>query len=135
MNDGTTVDVGGTDIEWQDLTPGQRRVLRIQWLLAEIDEQKLVEAEKSKKVEPGTYQFVVDCAKKIEAVRNNEETADSVPQVMLDRLEDTYRWTLPYSQLNLEQQAKVAEWCKRDGHTDMAEEITKEIAEKKAQGE
>lgn len=135
MTEGTKVDVGGTDIEWQDLLPGQRRFLRISWLLAEIDEKRLIVAEKEKKVEPGTYQFVVDCAKKMEAVKKNEETADSIPQIMLDRLEDTYRWTLPYSSLNSEQQEKVAAWCKRDGHTDLADEITKNIEEKKEQEE
>lgn len=122
------------EIEHSSMTEPQRRLMRMRWLLKELNEDMLRQAEEKRLVEAGTVAFakgMVTSVKEIDTVlAKAENMISNLTQIELDKLEDAYMWSLPHAQLTIEEQKKVMEMCIKNGQHELANEIKKTIEEK-----
>jgi len=117
------VKFGDLEFEHHEMTDAQRRYTRATWLVANMPPEVVRKAIEEKKLEPDAYKFVEETASLCLRIAKGEADPEDLLPVVLDRLEDAHMWTLPYVELTAEQKLRVLEWCREDGHDDLADEI------------
>lgn len=119
------------DVKYQgDLNEEQRRVLRVMWLSKNIEKKNIETAITSKLIEPSSIEFIDQVRVVVEGIHNGEKDAKELTRLMQIRMEDIYRWSQPHSQFSPDEMKKIAAWCRRDGHVDMAKDIEDAIRER-----
>jgi len=117
------------NIKYGEMNEEQRRVVRVEWLIDNMDENVVRQAEKEDKVEPGTVEFVKQVRDLVAKIRSGEKQIGELTKLHHMRLEDAYQWSHPAALLTEEEKLKVAAWCRRDGHVDQAEAIEAQVEE------
>lgn len=112
-----------------DMSPEKGRVVRAKWLVEEMKVENVKDAVDQKKLEPDAVQFVGSVAVLVAAIESGDEDAAKLTPAMLARLEDAYVWSLPTSRLTPEQKRQAADWCRRCGNEELANEIEKNVEE------
>jgi len=120
----TKVQLGdGQVLTHQDLTPPQRRFLRCQYLLTELDQKSVEAAIEANNLPPGTVDFVTGVAKKVMRVQDGEIPPEDILQLELERLEDAHMWSRRNVELTDKEKEMVVGWCRRDGLDELANDI------------
>jgi len=111
------------------LTEYQRRFLRARWLLANMGKERVDEAVAAGMLEPDARAFIEETAELVRKIEDGRAEPGDLQQIVLDRLEDTYMWSQPRAKLTVAEKRQVAEWCRRDGHSNLADEVERGIRE------
>lgn len=102
----------------ESLSESKLRMIRARSLLSNLDPNLVIESEENRRVEPGSYNFCTSLAKVVNGESNREIT-----DIELKRLEDIYLWSYPNMKLTPKQKKQILDWCKRDGHNELVENI------------
>lgn len=125
----TTVD--GLPWKYQkDMNDEQRRVVRVMWLIENITKKHVETAIQNKLVEPGSLEFIDKVHNIVEDIQAGKTDIKELTRLMQMRIEDIYRWSQPHAQFSVADMRKIAGWCRRDGHIDMAKDIEQAIKER-----
>ena len=128
------VEIGGASIEHHELSEAQRRFLRARWVVANLTRKRLDAAIVANLLEPDTVTVVEEAARVVAMVEDGTAEPEDLLPVVVDRLEDALMWSMPNAMLNEEQKRQVVEWCRRDGHDELADDVEREIEKEKEKG-
>lgn len=128
------VEVGGASIEHHELTEAQRRFLRARWVVANLTRERLDAAIAANCLEPDTVDVVEEAARVVRMVEDGDAEPEDLLPVVVDRLEDAFMWSVPNAELSEEQKRQVVEWCRRDGHGELADDVERSLDEEKEKG-
>ena len=128
------VKIGDKTIEHQEVTLEQQRFLRARYLLSNMSPELVRDAEKCGKVAVGALQFVRMVAGFVEEIDEGRAEPAILLPLHMDRLEDVFMWSTGQGpELSRAQKRRVVEWCRRDGHGELADRAEEKINEEEVE--